>query len=277
MSSNASASSQLDDKRFRLILVSGAPRSGTTLLQALLCTSARAHRMTPEHKYLAGIVSAFSASLQRFESHTRFYFESRSTFLELNRRMIENLVIDAWHRVGEPEVLVLKEPALCPSIPDLLELLPRAEATVVYRDPRGIVASRIEVFRRQRPEAPIDNARVEAWARQVVDAYRPVFEQIERLQTRVHVVRYESLATGSAVAPLEAKLGMTFDQSRLWADADVPFNEERDWVTALMRGPISSSSVDRHGSILTTEQATIVTRETKELVPLVDRALNPQG
>ncbi len=129
-----------------IIFVGGAPRSGTTVTHALLCTSSRTNNYHPEISYVTPILSSYGIGMASWEGHTRAFFAEREHF-RLHIQEIAAGVFGHLNRVfGMPEMLCVKDPMLTPHFPSVNRILVgRARFITVVRHPYDVVRSRQEV------------------------------------------------------------------------------------------------------------------------------------
>jgi len=133
------------DRLPRLIFVAGGPRSGTTLLQGLLCSSPDTNPLIGEATDLALLVNAYCRSRELFQGEQRDYFDDLTDLQRFYASIVTAWLAKTAQRFGQPATLVLKSPAFTPVLPDLLELLPQAIAIVAVRDVRDTVASLLKI------------------------------------------------------------------------------------------------------------------------------------
>src|SRR5512146_756071 len=97
------------------ILVSGAPRSGTTLLGGLLSSGDQSFPMLPECSYITQIIRHFHDFLH-YSDPQRFaaYAIDEATLSGMYERMVQDMLQTAWsHFKGMPyKYLILKDPEL---------------------------------------------------------------------------------------------------------------------------------------------------------------------
>lgn len=132
----------------RLLLVTGGQRSGTTLLQSLLCQAPGAQPMLREAKYLRHLVAAYAHARRRFEAETRDYFADVAELTAVHRAALEPVLAHLERRFAPAEALVLKSPELACFARELQAVLPQAVMLLMVRDPRDLVASLLGVGRR---------------------------------------------------------------------------------------------------------------------------------
>lgn len=132
-----------------ITIVVGAPRSGTTLLDGLLCAGENSYPMLPECTYITQIINHYHDFLN-YSDPQRFaaYAIDEVTLSGMYERMVKDMLATVFsHFKGMPyQNLVLKDPMLTL----LIDLIPKffgSQSKVVYivRDPRSVIASMLKV------------------------------------------------------------------------------------------------------------------------------------
>lgn len=129
-----------------LIVVSGPPRSGTTLVNRMICSSSSCAPMLPECSFITKQIETFNNILQ-YSDRERFaaYFGTRDECNSCFRACIqENLksLMRAEPKLAAYKHIVLKDPTLCFFLTQAQDLLPEdAKFVIVVRNPLGIIAS----------------------------------------------------------------------------------------------------------------------------------------
>lgn len=157
----------------RIIFVGGAPRSGTTLTHALICTSRSVCRYHPEVSFFRAFPAAYQRGLAAWREHTSAFFNDAEGF-RLHMRRVADLSLDhVWMRTGHDPVLSVKDPLLTPYFPALHELYPRLGYFVtVWRHPYDVVRSRQEVHEKSATGRAFGLPQVEAIAREYLHIYQ---------------------------------------------------------------------------------------------------------
>src|SRR5262249_47468058 len=70
----------------KLVFVGGAPRSGTTVTHALICTSARVSEYHPEISFFRGLTQAYRNGRGAWKQHTSAFFSDPEAFRAHMRR-----------------------------------------------------------------------------------------------------------------------------------------------------------------------------------------------
>lgn len=265
---------------YNLVLVTGSMRSGTTLLQQVLCTAPDANPFVQGCRYLTGQIEIFARYAGPDRLFVEDYLGGPQALLGFTRGILERLLAETHRRHGEPRHLVLKNPELARVLKQAAILLPEARFVVSLRDPKDIVASMIAVGGRHRSHGV---ASFLAAAGRDIDrlcaAYRdyalPVIQALADdpgLRARLCFVRYESLVgeTTATIARLSAFTGIALAPEPVtagngWRSTVVPgdMTAHAHWaayLTALSGGPISATSVGRYREVLSEAEAAQVDR-----------------
>jgi hypothetical protein len=134
------------DRAERLVFVGGAPRSGTTVTHALLCTANEVGHFHPEIAFFRGLAVAYRVGAGVWDKNTSAFFASPDDFRALMRETAMAWLDRVWRAVGRPRTLCMKEPHLTPYFPDLCDLIPEARFITVCRHPFDVVRSRQDVL-----------------------------------------------------------------------------------------------------------------------------------
>lgn len=126
-----------------LVFIGGYLRTGTTMLQTVLCSSPECNPMIGEAIFLRGIVETYWRCLEMFDLHAKYYFSDKEDLRQLCEKYVRDFVKKTARRYDDPKHLVLKHPQLTYCFPLLHELVREARFLVVVRDPRDIVASAV--------------------------------------------------------------------------------------------------------------------------------------
>lgn len=240
-----------------LIFVGGAPRTGTTLLQGLICTSPRTNDYIAECSYLTAFMGPYRRALDAWEPHTHDYFDSVEDMCGFHADVIRKILSRFRTSLGG-EGLVLKDPCLTASFYTLAHLLPEARFAVMIRDPLDAISSRLEVMVRSTGIKPgLEN--IEYACAEYNGAYAELIQHWRHLGDRLILVSYNALVAGEEFDRLAA---FGFDDLRpeqltqsTWVNSKV---EGNPWNTDLYGGPLSATSIGRHRTFVETETAQII-------------------
>jgi hypothetical protein len=191
----------------KIVFVGGAPRSGTTVTHALLCTSTQVCNYHPEISFFRGIPQSYRNGRAAWAHHTQAFFSDHEAFRLMMRQTADVPIGHLWRALGEAPILCMKDPLLTPFFHDLRSLYPsEAWFVVVVRHPDEVVRSRQEVHERSglaRPFGPQDAAAV---AREYLATYQAILAQ--GFSGRLFMFRYEDLNTDRIREGLAGFLGV---------------------------------------------------------------------
>lgn len=212
----------------QLVFVGGAPRSGTSLTHAMLCTSQKVNEITPEIGFFRGLPLTLRLGRGNWKQAGSF-FPDQEAFQNAIRRATDVLVEQMWQAVGAPAILCSKDPLLTPYFPEL-HLLYRSEArfVVVVRDPCAVVRSRQEVHAKLSPDRPFSLDDATDAAHQYLSYYKAVLKQ--NFGGRLFMFRYEDVDSDKIKDGLARFIGVDDLFARpLWGDRAVA--EDDAWAS----------------------------------------------
>lgn len=255
----------------QVVIVTGGRRTGTTLLNAVLCAEPDANELGPEAQLLTRFVEAYSWGLEHFDWFGSCFFESRARYQEVYASFARNLVSEASEVAGRPYLLVLKNPELAPVLSGVADLLPSAKVLVLVRDPRDQICSELDVGQRQlragRKNPMVEARDIASLARHFMAYYRGVPQS----EGNTLVVRYESLvsdwgATSSEIGGF-LKRDLCFDPSARWRRVGRHAGLQAGPSSSPNYGePVSRSSIGRYRSELSAEEASLVTEQCRSFM-----------
>jgi len=222
-----------------VVFVGGAPRSGTTVTHALLCTSAKANDYCPEVSFLRPIVNAYAVGMRNWDDHTRAFFRTHEDFRQHMVGHVEHSLALISKVMGNPQVLTVKDPLMTPLFYWLHRLMgPKARFVTVVRNPNDVVRSRQEVLRKMgRPFTP-------AVAREIASEYMQSYAHlnVDVLREAVFALRYDDLTDEGVLAQLRAFTGLDdIDVNNVWAEQNAVTTAaaSNPWFSPKYRQPIN--------------------------------------
>lgn len=219
---------------FKLVIVTGAIRSGSTLMRAVCATGPETHALARPSSHLFALMQPYLEGRLTFDSHASYFFETQEDFAAYQAGLVRQAITAAWQHLGRPKTLVMGDPTLAPAVPVLYEMLPEAHFVLALRDPRGIVTSRLTVMKRMQGIAHLDNNEIS----NIRGLMAPICEEVNKYypflpddDPRVTLVRYEDVCAenfwGLAAA---MQCGPdAFDLPQLWAQSAGYFPEKDPW------------------------------------------------
>jgi len=245
-----------------VIFVGGCMRSGTTLLQRMLCASQGARPFTEECQFLTALIDFLVAWRERFEWLQDFYGTPEG--YEAYAKATVDAFLHASFETQRPaRTIVLKNPELTVHFPRLADWYDKAKFIVVVRDPRDTIASILDVAQRH-GEAGVSSqiARIGRDMAKLSHFYKVhYFEALQspKCKDRVLIVRYEDLVNrpDAALAALSQHLGLALRADLIPPDRfdrrDRDTHVAAFWTT-LRAEPPSPASVGRHRRSLSSEE-----------------------
>jgi hypothetical protein len=235
----------VENQAVQVVLIGGAQRSGTTLLQTLLANAASSP-VLPEAHILCDLMAAFKRAKDA-PKKTEFYYASGDKLLAFFRSCAERHMADLAQRLGGPDILVLKDPNFARFDAEVSSILPKAIRVICLRDPRDIAASFLKIGRRQTEgEAGKYRRRdIHFIAKKIVEAYAGLTR--DPLPRNLHFVRYEELAETPAkvLQDLASTTGLRLSLDRVdnpvWLKAEA--RHEEAWTSPLEEQKPSTESV----------------------------------
>ena len=259
----------------RLIWMFGSPRTGSTWLSRMMAEFDNQERW--HEPYVGLLFGSFlyerlqnsklldNASFIMGEPHRQVWLDSIKSFiLEGAQARYPNLRDDQY--------LVIKEPNGSVGAPLLLEATPASRLIFLIRDPRDVIASRLDAFKKGGWSAQSrdldDTKELNAFTKQLAEEYSKVVSQVQRAY-ETHpggkvLVRYEDLRrdTAGTLRAMYDALSIRVRESRLEAAV-----EKHGWerVPEEDKGPGKFYRRARPGSWtedLSTEQVEIIEKAT---------------
>jgi hypothetical protein len=178
----------------RLIIVGGAPRSGTTITQAVLDSHPKIFG-GPEFDRLPDIAKTRTQLLESLAEGRIVEFCDRDSINASFGRLIESLLYPSMQRHGA-SYLSEKTPWNVLEFDALLEMLPGARFVEVVRDPRAVVNSMLNVAARyrQRGLEPLDFiANLNSIIQTLIKAINAGYAAYQKHPDRVFRLKYEDL------------------------------------------------------------------------------------
>jgi hypothetical protein len=245
----------------QLILIGGAQRSGTTLLQTLLANALDAP-VLPEAHILYDILAAYKRAKQ-FGSKTSFFYATHDDLLSFFRSFAQRHLADIVAKIGSGSALVLKDPNFVQVLDEVAVLFPQSTSVVCLRDPRDIAASFMEIGQRQPTRtkpSKYERRDVGFISKKILASYSPLLTS-GQAQNAV-MVRYEDVASDprKALQELARETGLALSLDRIdnpvWLAAEA--RHEASWITELEGQKPSSARVGSFKRVLRANEIAVV-------------------
>ncbi len=250
------------------IFVGGSQRSGTSLLQQLLCQPPATNPYVYECAYLFQLVSVYDGVRANFSRNHQCYFSGDDEFRQFHSLLVRAFLEHTKKHLQADSHLVLKEPHLTRLWPSLYELVPDAIFLMIVRDPRDIVASMVTVGEKQKMLGQsyfFADRNIPELCQHLMSFYEPALAVTDAgFRVRLSVVLYEQLVSRpettlqqiSDVTGIDfVSLGRPAVQGAMNSIVDEDWNRRSKlyfpWVTELSGKAVSESKVGSFRTILT--------------------------
>lgn len=188
-----------------ILFVGGAPRSGTTILHQLLCTSGDTNVYHPEISFVFPLVQSYERGVKSWDLHTKAFFDSPEKFRQHLAKYLNDSLQHVSHTLGQPKVLTVKSPNLTPHFPSVQTLLGEpARFVTTIRHPYTVIRSLQKVHNNLGKPFSVKKASI--GARQFMAAYRHLDNP--KLADKEFVLKYEDLLDPKALQGLRAFTGL---------------------------------------------------------------------
>ena len=254
-------------------------RTGTTLLQSILCRDRATNPLIPEAQWLTGLLYLYKWSVANFSTMQQHYFRDMDDCGDFHKRICLDFLEKTAERYGNPTTLVLKAPDLVRSCKQLIEFVPNSKFLVMVRDPRDTISSILETkakFKDKDDLFPLPLFGRDM--RQYSGFYNSCYGSLgdKALRTKVMFVKYEAL-TANPMPVIDRIREFTgiridgFDPNHDWAmDAATRENFKPgifdEFRTDLFGKGITDKRVARYKSDLTDEEIRVIEKECANIM-----------
>lgn len=269
-----------------IVIIGGAPRSGTTLLQSILCSGSNVIPLIQECQFLSALVDLFhSWEENHYDSFLKSFFSNKDDFRQYGRQCVSLFVDRVRNKYDNKAHVVLKDPVGTHLFPIYQNFIDDPKFVISVRDPRDAVVSMLRVADRFRAKGQ-DHAwtamdrNMSKLGKYYVNNYKAVMDcNDEAFLSRVRFVRNEDLVenTDSAVADLAGFVGYDLDlftPENPWANSTMGFKspqaKDNPFHTDHYGNRIDSKSVGRYRTELTTSEIAAVAGECQEFMRRFD-------
>lgn len=255
------------------IFVGGSQRSGTSLLQQLLCQPPLTNPYVYECAYLHRLVAAYEDVRNNFSRNHQCYFNGEEGFRTFHSLLVRAFLEHSIRHLNAESHLVLKEPHLTALWPYLYELVPDAIFLMIVRDPRDTIASMVTVGEKQKRLGQsyfFADRDIPAMCRHMMSFCLPALSVTDPdFRRRLAVVLYEELVQQpekvlgqiSGFTGIDFVSGATTNEPRSGI-VDEDWNRRSKlyfpWVTEVSGKAVSESRVGSWKSVLTDEEVLLV-------------------
>ncbi len=246
------------------IFIGGHARSGTTMMQGLICSSDDTIGVTEESTYFRMLGAAFYVG--RGSSHSRDYFDNEKDLLCFHREIIEKYLRHVDSRFGPEKILVQKSPSTTRFFPQVSVLMPNARFVVMVRDFRDIIASQTVRFAKAKWQLNVDDE-----LKQFVGTHERLRKYRRHLRERFLFVRYERLVffPNETLSEIARYLNISLEDNIADSTWSIKRDTSKPDASPLDGKPVSRSRVGTYRSIL--DKTTL--RKLEDMMPEISRRI----
>lgn len=259
-----------------VFFIGGVNRSGTTLLQSILCSDTSTNPLIHEASYLRSIVEAYVFGQQKFEEHNKYYFSSVQDMKDFTASWAKSFLDKTRSRYPEAEHLVLKHPPLTPRFPAIFDLLTSVgedpRFIIIIRDPRDVAASLVRVGEKLRAKGESEGnslpRNMNMLGNYYMQCYMPALSpQLEAYKSRITIVKYEELVNNPklVINNIRKASGLKleeFNATEGWKNDNLDYNnlqqDKNAWLSDLWGKKLSNSRVGSYKTILKPNEITLL-------------------
>lgn len=251
------------------IFVGGSQRSGTSVMQQLLCQSALTNPYVFEASYLRLQVSLYKDTKTNFSGNHASYFGDEAGLRQFSSLVVRAFLEQSRKNLGNPAHLVLKEPHLTRVWPELYELVPESIFLLMVRDPRDVIASMVEVGQKQAQIGQrylFTQRNIPELCQHFLAFYAPVLNISDpEFRERLAIVLYENLARNprQTLKEVSGFTGIDFesidvsdtpDTGHVTQDVLSRSAHYAPWATELSGRKVSESKIGNYRNVLTSSE-----------------------
>ena len=254
------------------IFIAGSPRSGTTILNQILCKSAHTNPMMGEAQNFFNLIQAYNSALGQFDYKTRYYFTKDELF-QYHKKLADDYLNRIRSKFSNNVRLVLKCPGYSKQFPYVLKLIPHSQFVMIIRDPLDIVASQVAVGETQRAtskKCEYPREHIQHIAHRVNLNYSPILNNKKIFGDKLHIIKYEKFVSEkSSLKRLSEFLQLPDLVERSQIDnkeiTDFVHDKSHATYSQFWDQNLTTSSVGRYKNYLTPQEIEIVKNTTKNL------------
>jgi hypothetical protein len=247
----------------QVVLIGGAQRSGTTLLQTLLANALGAPVLSEAH-ILCDLLTAFKRA-KTTPRKTGYYYKSDEELLAFFQHCVIRHIEDLVRNIGSAPALVFKDPNLIQVDVEAATLLPNAVRIACLRDPRDLTASFLRIGQREKREGEPGKYRrrdIDFISKKILSSYTALMQ--DKDAKRIHLVRYEEVVTKprETLAELAHQSGLPLSLDRInnpeWLEAEA--RHEASWISELEEKRPSAASVGAYRTVMRPNEIALTER-----------------
>ncbi len=258
-------------KKIDTIFVGGCMRSGTTILESLICATEATNPVIHECDFIIELAALYRRNKDAFDSRwLSEYFGTEEKLLTYMSSITNNFLDLVRTHYSPAETLVLKNPELTPLLPQVHEICASAKFVVSIRDPRDTIASMVEVAAKLSQNGKklyvVGEGRdVTAAAHYFNAVYAPVLEAYDKKEffsSSTLLVRYEDLCNTPQEVANQIAIHCGLDLGSYDPNCDWSRNlisDTTEWSTPLWGKRVSQESIGKHQQVLSIAEIETIT------------------
>lgn len=198
----------------KVIFVGGAPRSGTSVTHALICTAPACNAYHPEISFVRPVFDCYSVGMEQWQSHSSHFFRVPDHLKLHVRKLAQQSMSYVWRVLKQPVVLCVKDPLLTRNFPAVKAVMDwPCQFVTVLRHPHDVIRSQQEVYTRSGVE--MTEPGVYRLAVEYMQSYAHLDDP--EMEGSVFHFRYEDLGSDWLVDQLRSFTGLGgIDPLLLW-------------------------------------------------------------
>lgn len=200
-----------------VVMIVGAPRSGTTLLSGLITGSEKCFPNLPECTFITQAIKHYS-DIVNYSDKERFsiYAKDTDTLSKIYKSHVDNMigVVKSHFSNTNYDYLVFKDPEISPYVDLIPSFFPKCKIVYIVRDPRAVISSMLQVYVKKAQHSTCSNGNfsdstVMQVAKEMYNYYHIIHTSKVFENGNVYVVSYEQLLNNrkNCLNSLESYLG----------------------------------------------------------------------
>ena len=207
--------------QIRPIFICGCMRTGTTILQRIICSSEDVGNMKGECFWISYQLNTFDKLYKKFNNRLGDYFKDEEEYENYTKKILEEFILkdSSSNETNRP---VYKNPELTFNIPILAKWFAKSDIVVSIRDPRDTICSFIEIGERHKKNNIASRLsqigrNMDLLCKHYWVYYNDFFKNFSYFKKRCLMVKYEDIVNKDKKAinylseGLSIKLDLSFD------------------------------------------------------------------
>lgn len=198
----------------KIIFVGGAPRSGTSVTHALLCTAPACNAYHCEISFVRPLFDSYSVGMEQWQSHTSHFFKIPDHLRNHVRNLAQQSLHYVWRVLQQPVIMCVKDPLLTRNFASVKAVMEwPTQFVTVLRHPHDVIRSQQEVYTRSGVE--MTAFEVYRLSEEYVQSYAHIDDP--DMEGAVFHFRYEDLGQDWLIDQLRSFTGLGgIDPALLW-------------------------------------------------------------